>query len=88
MTQSTGPLHPFERRARLFRNGRSQAVRIPKDLEFTGSEVVLRKEGERLVIEPAPQRSNLLRALASMTPTDEDLPDIESGLEAPDDVEL
>jgi antitoxin VapB len=77
-----------KRRARLFRNGRSQAVRIPKDLEFPGSEVILRKEGDRLVIEPAPTRSGLLRALASMTATAERLPDVDRGLRRVDDVEL
>lgn len=87
MTQSIDQ-QSIERRVRLFRNGRSQAVRIPKDLEFPGSEVVLRKEGERIVIEPAPHRSNLLRALASLRPTDEKLPDIDIGLHALDDVEL
>ena len=29
--------------ARLFVNGRSQAVRLPKDCRFTGSEVYVRK---------------------------------------------
>ena len=40
--------------ARLFINGRSQAVRIPKSMAFEGvNEVTLRKEGNRLIIEPA-----------------------------------
>jgi antitoxin VapB len=79
---------PTDRRVRLFRNGRSQAVRIPKDLEFPGHEVVLHKEGERLIIEPAPIRANLLRALAAMEPAEEQLPDVDEGLLALDDVEL
>jgi len=32
-----------ERIARLFRNGRNQAVRIPKDFEMEGREVIIRK---------------------------------------------
>ncbi|GMR21533.1 MAG: type II toxin-antitoxin system VapB family antitoxin [Gammaproteobacteria bacterium] len=41
-------------KAKLFINGRSQAVRIPKALEFTGiDEVSIRKEGDALVITPA-----------------------------------
>lgn len=80
--------HAGDRRVRLFRNGRSQAVRIPKDLEFPGSEVVLRKEGERLVIEPAPATSNLLRALASMQPVEEQLPSVDEGLMPLDDIDL
>jgi len=40
--------------ARLFTNGRSQAVRIPRALEFEGvEEVAIRREGDRLIIEPA-----------------------------------
>ncbi len=77
-----------DRRVRLFRNGRSQAVRIPKDLEFPGHEVVLRREGERLVIEAAPVSTNLLRALAAMQPTEEQLPDVDRGLLPLGDVKL
>ena len=40
--------------ARLFTNGRSQAVRIPKAYRFQGvSEVLIRKEGDALIIVPA-----------------------------------
>jgi antitoxin VapB len=40
------------RNARLFRNGRSQAVRIPKEFEFAGDEVTITQdEGRRLIIE-------------------------------------
>jgi antitoxin VapB len=42
-----------ERHVRLFRNGRNQAVRIPREFEFPGEDAVMRKEGERLIIEPA-----------------------------------
>ena len=38
-----------ERRASLFRYGRNQAVRIPREFEMEGTEVLLRKEGERLI---------------------------------------
>ena len=44
----------METSARLFINGRSQAVRIPKAYQFTGvSEVLIRKEGDALIIVPA-----------------------------------
>lgn len=58
-----------EREASLFRNGRSQAVRIPREFEFAGDKVVIRKEGERLVIEPKRQ-SSLLEWMASRKPFD------------------
>jgi antitoxin VapB len=42
----------IQRHVRLFRNGRNQAIRIPRDLELPGREAALRKEGQRLVVEP------------------------------------
>lgn len=54
----------IRRRARLFKNGRSQAVRIPREFEFPGDEVLIHKEGRRLVIEPAAKRQTLLEVLA------------------------
>jgi virulence-associated protein VagC len=53
-----------ERRVRLFRNGRNQAIRIPRDMELPGKEAILYREGERLVIAPAPPDS-LLAVLAT-----------------------
>jgi len=39
--------------AKLFINGRSQAIRIPKELAFQGvSEVAIHKEGNKLILEP------------------------------------
>jgi antitoxin VapB len=39
--------------AKLFRNGRSQAVRLPKEFRFEGHEVEVRREGERVILEPS-----------------------------------
>lgn len=40
--------------AALFTNGRSQAVRIPKELEFEGvAEVEISREGDALILRPA-----------------------------------
>lgn len=63
------------RLVRLFTNGRNQAVRIPREFELPGDEAVMRKEGDRLIIEPARPRS-LLAVLASLEPLDEDLSDV------------
>jgi antitoxin VapB len=63
------------RRIKLFRNGRNQTVRIPREFELSGEEAILRKEGERLIIEPAPPRS-LLALLATLEPIDEAFPPI------------
>jgi antitoxin VapB len=41
-----------EKRAKLFRNGGSQAVRLPKEFQFEGTEVRIFREGEFVVLEP------------------------------------
>jgi antitoxin VapB len=61
-----------ERQVRLFRNGRNQALRIPRDLELPGRVATLRKEGPRLVVEPVAAPS-LLELLAKLKPLDEDV---------------
>ncbi len=38
--------------AKLFRNGRSQAVRLPKKFRLEGREVRIYREGRRVVLEP------------------------------------
>jgi antitoxin VapB len=62
-----------ERRVRLFKNGRNQAVRIPRELELPGEEAIIRKEGERLIIEPAPPAS-LIAVLDALEPLEEEFP--------------
>lgn len=64
-----------ERRVRLFRNGQNQAVRIPREFELPGEEAILRKDGDRLIIEPSPRQS-LLAVLATLEPLDEKFPPI------------
>ena len=39
-------------RAKLFQNGNSQAVRLPKEFRFPGSEVRIYKKGNQVVLEP------------------------------------
>jgi len=60
-----------ERHVKLFRNGRNQAVRIPREFELPGQDAIMRKDGERLVIEPIPPGS-LLALLATLQPIEED----------------
>ncbi|RAH95405.1 AbrB/MazE/SpoVT family DNA-binding domain-containing protein [Acuticoccus sediminis] len=68
-----------ERRVSLFRNGRNQAVRIPKDMALPGTEAILRKDGDRLILEPA-RPDSLLALLATLEPIDETFPEIEDPL--------
>ena len=66
----------MERKAAIFRNGRNQAVRIPKEFELPGKEAIIRKEGSRLVIE-AVRKPTLLEVLATLKPSKERMPEIE-----------
>ncbi len=61
------------REAKLFRNNRSQAVRIPVEFELPGSRVFIRKEGARLIIEPEdkPNLIDVLRSLSPLEPEDD-----------------
>jgi antitoxin VapB len=41
--------------AKLFKTGGSQAVRLPKEFRFDGEEVLIHREGERVILEPKPR---------------------------------
>ena len=56
---------------RLFKNGNSQAVRIPAELAFPSSdmELVIERVGEELRIRPAQRRmGNVMKAFSSFSP--------------------
>ena len=71
----------FERHVKLFRNGRNQAVRIPREFELPGEDAIIRKEGNRLILEARPKRDliELLDYLATLPPLaeNEQMPEIE-----------
>jgi antitoxin VapB len=57
-------------RAKLFFHGRSQAVRLPKEFRFEGTEVFVRRVGVDVVLSSQPKASmqNLLAALDEFEP--------------------
>jgi antitoxin VapB len=61
-----------DRSVRLFRNGRNQAVRIPRDMELPGREALLRKQGDTLILVPKRGRG-LLTTLRTLKPIRETL---------------
>ena len=75
------------RHVRLFRNGRNQAVRIPREFEFDGSEATMRRDGDCLIIEPV-RKGRLLDLLARLQPLPEAFPDVDATLAPLDDVDL
>lgn len=76
---------PVTRHARLFRNGRNQALRIPREFELPGNDAIIRKEGSRLIVEPARPRS-LLALLKTWEPLDEEFPPIPDPPPHPEDI--
>ncbi len=61
----------IERRVKLFRIGRDQAVRIARAFELPGADAIMRQDGARLIIEPAAPVS-LIDLLAKLGPVEED----------------
>jgi antitoxin VapB len=82
---------------KLFRNGANQAVRIPKEFELPGTQALMHREGNRLILELVPDRPKkgtaaaLLAALESMKdwePITEEFPDVDAGLLPLDDIDF
>jgi antitoxin VapB len=57
----------------IFMNGRSQAVRLPKEFRFEGTHVYAMKEGNRVILTPVDDRIEALIALMGSSP---DFPDV------------
>ena len=66
-----------ERHVRLFRNGRNQAVRIPRDFEMDGNEAIIRKDGNRLILEPISVKNSLIELLKTLETIQEEFPEME-----------
>ncbi len=65
------------KKASLFMNGRSQAVRLPKEFRFEGDYVLAMKDGDRVVLMPRDDRmERLLKAFGSAP----DFPDRDQGV--------
>lgn len=79
------PNQNIGRSVRIFRNGRNQAVRIPREFEFARSDAIMRKEGTKLIIEPAPPKS-LLAVLAVLKPLPDRFPRVDD--RKPDPIDL
>lgn len=58
--------------AKIFQNGRSQAVRLPKEYRFTDSEVLAHKVGDVLMLIPKSQEDSWSTLLASLDLFSED----------------
>ncbi len=91
------PVDTPSRQVRLFRNGANQAVRIPKEFELPGKEAVIRREGNRLILEPIQPRPAkgtaaamlwALEEIRKLGPCEDEFPDVDEGLLPLDDIVL
>jgi len=85
------------RHVRLFRNGANQAVRIPKEFELPGTDALMHREGNRLILEllaDKPAKGTMaalalaLQEMAAFGTIDEAFPDVDSGLLPLDDIDF
>jgi antitoxin VapB len=79
-----GSVQP-KRLIKLLGSGRNHAVRIPRKFEPPGEDAIMRKDEDRLIIEPVAPKSPLA-LLATLAPLDEEYPPIPDT--APDTVLL
>lgn len=81
MPQPRAHDHLPGREAKLFRNNKSQAVRIPADFEMPGDRVMIHRDGDRLILEPVGRRS-LLAVIADLQPLglEDQFPDVDDTL--------
>ncbi|NLD37672.1 MAG: AbrB/MazE/SpoVT family DNA-binding domain-containing protein [Desulfatiglans sp.] len=80
-------MNTLQQHVRLFRNGRNQAVRIPKEFEMDCDDAIIRKEGKRLILEPL-KKKGLLTILEGLETLDETFPDVDKNLLPLDNIEL
>ena len=83
------PSRPKE--VKLFRNNRSQAVRIPVEFELPGDRVMIHREGNKLIIEPIAKPTNIIELLAEWKKEDalgpeDQFPDIEDMPAKPENI--
>jgi antitoxin VapB len=86
------------RAVKLFRNGANQAVRIPKEFELPGTQALMHREGNRLILELVPDRPKkgtlaalvfALDEIAKLGPCTDEFPDIgDEGLLPLDDIDF
>lgn len=60
----------MRKKAKIFKNGRSQAVRLPAEFRFTGREVSIEKQGDAVILRPKPVGWDDFFARQSKVPAD------------------
>ncbi|MCF8028084.1 MAG: type II toxin-antitoxin system VapB family antitoxin [Desulfobacteraceae bacterium] len=63
----------MEKIAKIFKNGRSQAVRLPKDFRFECDRVKIKKQGKKVILEPV-EKTNWPSGFWELFTQDPDFP--------------
>lgn len=74
------------RQVRLFRNGRNQVLRIPREVELADDEVIVYRSDDRLVVEAVRRAPSLAEVLPTLADLQEDFPKIPDPPSEPEDI--
>ncbi|MGL4499049.1 MAG: antitoxin [Planktothrix sp.] len=72
---------------KLIQTGNTQTLTIPQELTLSTTEVIIREDNGKLIIEPYKKKS-LLEVFATLDDIEDDFPDVDAGLLPLDDIEL
>ncbi|MEM8828299.1 MAG: AbrB/MazE/SpoVT family DNA-binding domain-containing protein [Cyanobacteria bacterium P01_G01_bin.19] len=76
-----------EYHVKLIQHGNTQTLSIPEEIALSATEVIVRQEGEKLIIEPLKKRS-LLEVLATLEDSEEDINVGDEDLLSLDEIEI
>ena len=74
-------------KVKLIQKGNTQSLTLPEELNLASTEVTIRQENDKLIIEPLKKKS-LLETFATLEDIEEDFPDVDEGLLPLDNIEL
>jgi antitoxin VapB len=74
-------------KVKLIQKGNFQTIILPQELNLSTTEVTIRQEDDKLIIEPF-QKKSLLEVFATLDDIEEDFPDFDQGLLPLDDIDL
>ncbi|MTJ11550.1 AbrB/MazE/SpoVT family DNA-binding domain-containing protein [Anabaena sp. UHCC 0187] len=72
---------------KLIQTGNTQTLTIPPELTLSTTEVIIREDNGKLIIEPYKKKS-LLETFSTLDDIEEDFPNVDEGLLPLDDIEL
>lgn len=76
-----------EYHVKLIQQGNTQTLPIPPELNLDTTDVIIRQENGKLIIEPY-QKKSILEVFSTLEPIDEEFPDIDEGSLPLDDIKL